>query len=294
MPLPRVRVAGATVGHVLGVRVLVVADSHLSERTPEAAEHWATVLAYIQADPPDLVVHAGDISADGSQRPTDLGYAHDQLQRVAAPLHVVPGNHDVGDNPGLYGPQRPVVDAERLGRFRALFGTDRFSVAAGHWRVVGIDAQLFGVGGVEETDQWDWLDAELTAAGPTTPVVLVSHKPLVPPAGDHDRPARYVPAPARDRLLALCDRADVRLVVSGHVHQSLRHQVDGRGHVWAPTTWAVLPDARQPPVGDKVPGLLELWLDGDGASDAVLRHPPGIRPRVIGVDAANPYADLPH
>lgn len=50
--------------------------------------------------------------------------------------------------------------------------------------------QLFGVGGVEEAGQWGCLDAELTAAGRTTPVVLVSHKPLVPPrATTTDPPA---------------------------------------------------------------------------------------------------------
>jgi 3',5'-cyclic AMP phosphodiesterase CpdA len=273
---------------VLGVRVVVVADSHLSERTPEAAEHWGAVLAHLAADPPALVVHAGDISADGSSRPTDLGYAHGQLQRVTAPLVAVPGNHDVGDNPGLFGPQRAAVDADRLNAYRSLFGLGRFSEAVGRWRIVGIDSQLFGVGGVEEAGQWSWLEGELADAG-GTPVVLVSHKPLVPPPGDHDRPARYVPAPARDRLLALLDAATVPLVVSGHVHQSLRHEAGGRLHVWAPTTWAVLPDNRQRPVGEKKPGILELALADDGRCAVEVLRPPGLRPRVIGVDAVNPY-----
>jgi 3',5'-cyclic AMP phosphodiesterase CpdA len=269
------------------MRVVVVADSHLSERTPEAGEHWGAVLAYLAADPPDLVVHAGDISAAGSRQPTDLGHAHALLQRVPAPLVVVPGNHDVGDNPGIYGPQRPAVDYERLNDFRALFGADRFSVGVGGWRVVGIDSQLFGVGG-EEATQWDWLEGELAAAGRATPVVVVSHKPLVPAPGDHDRPSRYVPPAARDRLLARFADADVRLVVTGHVHQSLRHEWQGRTHLWVPTTWAVRPDAEQRAVGDKVPGLLELNLDGDGAWEAEVCHPPGVRRLVIGVDAADP------
>lgn len=83
------------------MRVVVVADTHLSDRTPEASEHWGAILADLDAHPPALVVHAGDISADGSSVPTDLGFAHDQLARLTAPLAVVPGNHDVGDNPGI-------------------------------------------------------------------------------------------------------------------------------------------------------------------------------------------------
>jgi alkaline phosphatase D len=209
---------------------------------------------------------------------------------VAAPLAVVPGNHDVGDNPGLYGPQRPAVDAGRLGAYRSLYGSGRFSVAVGAWRVVGIDSQLFGVGGGEEAGQWSWLADELAGAG-AAPVVLVSHKPLVPAPGDADRPARYVPPAARARLLALLDGATVPLVVSGHVHQSLRHEAGGRLHVWAPTTWAVQPDARQVPVGEKLPGVVELTLADDGTSAVEVRRPPGLRTRVIGVDVASPYGE---
>lgn len=278
----------ASLPRVLGMRVVVVADTHLSDRTPEASEHWGAIVADLEAHPPALVVHAGDISADGSSVPTDLGSAHDQLARVTAPLAVVPGNHDVGDNPGIYGPQRPAVDADRLNAFRSLFGPGHFSVPVGSWRVVGIDSQLFGVGGVEEAGQWAWLEAELAGAG-AAPVMLVSHKPLLPAPGDEDRAARYVPPAARHRLLALLDTATVPLVVSGHVHQSLRHEAGGRLHLWAPTIWAVQPDARQRPVGEKLPGLLELELADDGRYTAEVRHPSGLRRRVIGVDAANPY-----
>lgn len=42
-------------------------------------------------------------------------------------------------------------------------------------------------------------------------------------------------------------------------------------------------------MGEKLPGLLELGLADDGRCTAEVRHPPGLRRRVIGVDAVNPY-----
>ena len=41
-------------------RVVVVADTHLSDVTPEADRNWAAVVADLAADPPEAVVHAGD------------------------------------------------------------------------------------------------------------------------------------------------------------------------------------------------------------------------------------------
>lgn len=270
-------------------RVTVVSDSHISDRTPEASANWDAVVDHVAATGPDLVVHAGDVSADGSRRPEDLALASAHLDRLAAPAVVVPGNHDVGDTPslgpGLEGP----LDGDRLDRFRGAFGADRFSARAGRWRVVGLDAQLLGAGSAAEAEQWEWLEGELDGGAGASPVAIVSHKPLVPAAGDGDRRHRYVPPAARHRLLALLDAADVRLIVTGHVHQRLRHRRAGAAHVWAPTTWAVLPERLQATVGDKTCGLVELTLRDDGRADVATLAPPGLRNYTLGVDATDPY-----
>jgi 3',5'-cyclic AMP phosphodiesterase CpdA len=273
---------------VASARVIVVSDSHLSERTPEASAHWDAVVQHLAAAEPDLVVHAGDISADGADRAADLAFARRRLDQVTAPLALVPGNHDIGDTPVAAAGHGPSVDAERLARFRDEVGADRFAVGLGPWRVVGLDAQLLAAGSDDEAEQWDWLEREL-ATGSAAPLVLVLHKPLVPVPGDTDRPARYIPPPARDRLLALLGTVDVRLVVSGHVHQALRHHEAGLDQVWVPSTWAVLPDSLQPTVGDKVAGLVELVLHDDGRLDVATLVPAGVRRLVVGVDIEDPY-----
>jgi 3',5'-cyclic AMP phosphodiesterase CpdA len=271
-------------------RVLVVSDSHLSARTPEAVTNWDAVVDHVAVTAPDLVVHAGDVSAQGADRANDLEFAAGHLARLAVPLGVVPGNHDVGEPPGLPG-RESVVDDDRVAAFRAAFGADRFACRAGRWAVVGIDVQVLGSDTAAEAEQWRWLHRVLAGDG-AGPTAVVLHKPLaVPPADRPGRPARYVQPDAARRLAPLLAAAGVRVVVSGHVHQWLRHEPDGRLHLWAPTTWAVLPDGWQPAVGEKRTGALELALHDDGRVDVALIRPTGLRQQVLGDGTvADPYS----
>jgi 3',5'-cyclic AMP phosphodiesterase CpdA len=288
---------------MVGTRVLVVSDSHLSPRTPQALSNWERVLAHVVADRPALVVHAGDISTDGANLAADLAYARHQLARSERPLYAIPGNHDIGENPhaGYTGyPDEPVdidapqplVSPDRLARYRDNLGTDHWWVDLPGWRLVGLNAQLFGSELRDEQAQWSWLDAALdrTATGPRR-VVLFVHKPLVPsPSRPADSsPGRYVPQPARDRLLDLIARAPVAAVVSGHAHQFCHHQLDEIDHIWAPSTWATIPDRYQPVIGDKVCGVVELTLHDDGTTQTELILPYGIVQQAIVDDVPDPY-----
>ena len=107
--------------------------------------------------------------------------------------------------------------------------------------------------------------------------------------GELDQPKRYVVGPTRQRLLDLMDANDVTLVVSGHVH---RWRVAGnadRRHVWAPSTWACLPDSIQPRIGTKVTGLVEMEITGDMLPTARLVRPVGLTNLTIGEHFDSPY-----
>ena len=56
---------------------------------------------------------------------------------------------------------------------------------------------------------------------------------------------------------------DLRIVVSGHVHQYLDRNIDGVRHFWVPSTAFFLPDSIQERVGEKVTGLGLLELSSE-------------------------------
>jgi hypothetical protein len=157
------------------------------------------------------------------------------------------------------------------------------------WRLVGVDIQLLASDLDGAGDRWDWL-AEALATD--TPTVLFLHRPLFPLAPtDVDAPVRYVGEPHRSRLDALIASSAVRLVACGHVHQWRHADVDGRSHVWAPSTWAWLPDRVQPVLGTKVLGVVEHELHDDGRLTSSLQHVAGIAHVAIHDDFVSPYGD---
>jgi 3',5'-cyclic AMP phosphodiesterase CpdA len=270
-------------------QVVVVSDSHFSERTPEAERNWSAVLRHVEAAQPDLVVHVGDLTVDGAHRPEELDLAKEQLDRLPRPWRAVPGNHDVGENPTADAAARDEVTAERLARWRAVLGADHWAADIGPWRVVGLDALLFGSGIAAEDDQWAFLEDTL---GRRRNTVLVTHKPLT---ADNDELAtapayRFVPAPARQRLVELSRAGGVEIVLSGHVHQQRALEAAGLRHLWVTTTWAVLPDWLQAPVGAKRCGLVELELAAPGAGpSARFVEPDGMAQLMLGDDIPSPY-----
>lgn len=204
---------------MVATRVLVVSDSHLSSRTPEAVANWDSVVAHIAADEPDIVVHAGDVSTDGAEVGDDLAFARTQVERCVRPLYVLPGNHDLGDNPHAGNPRirpevtvgggqrsnadpradgdaasdgagdeptdtgqgghEPLIRAETLARYREHLAPDRWTVDIPGWRLIGLNALLFDSGLDDEDDQWAWLDAQVGDVGRRQRIGLFVHKPVV-------------------------------------------------------------------------------------------------------------------
>ncbi len=265
----------------------MVADSHLSRRAAEAERNWSAVVDHVRRTGPELVVHVGDLSLDGAHDAGDLDYARAHLDRLApTPWVAVPGNHDIGDNPIPGADPTDVVTEERLGPWTRWVGPHWWATDVGDWRLVGVNAQLFGSGLPAEDQQWTWLEGVVGASATRErPLALVSHKPLQ--ASDEELatapPVRFVPTPARDRLRDLLDDVPVNpLVVSGHVHQFRSLDLDGTSHVWAPTTWAILPDSWQATIGTKRCGVVHLELSDTVAHRLV--EPDGLRQLVVGED----------
>ena len=267
----------------------MVSDTHLSSRTPEAEANWAAVVALVAGGGFDLVVHVGDLTLDGPAAPGELTDARRRLDALSVPWVAVPGNHDVGDNPGVS--PGPATSAPLVERWTAAIGPDRWDVAVDGWTLLGVNAKLFGSDSPAEAAQWEWLDERLGSHSPDRPIVFVCHKPISAAADELEAAPRhrFVPAPARERLQAQFTDRRVPVVVSGHVHQFRVLERDGRHNVWAPSTWAVLPDT-QTTLGLKQCGVVALDLYADGTVHHELLRPPGMAQLMLTVDIADPYA----
>ena len=242
------------------MRVILVSDTHLSPAAPEAEANWDAVLRYVGANAPDVVIHLGDLSLDGAHNAGDLHYGRRQLDRLPVPWHAVPGNHDIGDNPWPGTPGDFTVDAGRCQRWLDIVGADHWSLTVNGWTLLAINAQLAGSGLEAEAGQWSWLREQLSGISDSQRVALITHKPVTATDTElADSPAyRFLPRSARDRL-------------------------------WAPSTWAVLPDQVQPVLGTKRCGIVSLDLGSGTSPEPVLVEPDGIAQLTVGTDIPDPY-----
>jgi hypothetical protein len=98
-------------------------------------------------------------------------------------------------------------------------------------------------------------------------VALFLHKPLFLNLPDDAELAetaiRYVPQPARRRVIEMFGTIDWRLVGSGHVHQRRDFTHRGVRHIWAPSAGFVIPDDKQVVIGIKETGLVEYRFRPD-------------------------------
>ena len=234
------------------MRIALVSDTHLSPNDALLEQNWRAVAAWIEALRPDLLVHLGDISANGAHDPAELAHARAVIAAPACDVLFLPGNHDIGD---AGAPDEP-LESRSLAAYRRAFGPDRWSLQTAGWQLLGLNAQLLGDPGEEAQAQWAWLAESL--AGSEAPLGVMSHKPLRPYGPES--PGRYPDPAARQRLLDMLRARDLRFVVSGHTHQSLGFRAAGARHVWAPSVAFVIPDAIQAPVGAKRVGAMLLEL----------------------------------
>jgi 3',5'-cyclic AMP phosphodiesterase CpdA len=260
------------------LKILQISDTHLSQSRPEYIENWHICAAVIAERAPDLVINSGDITLNGAEDDNELVLARQLHDALPAEWHVLAGNHDVGDSPGtgFANPPKPIVDRERLDRFERHFGRDHWLLDKGGWRLIGLNAQLWRSGLEAEAAQEAFL-AEAVEAAAGRPVAVFIHQPLFNENAEEDsEPNRFPQNPERGRLLHAMAGGDVRLIASGHIHLWRDVILDGRRHVWAPSSAFIINAGIASDLGEKKHGLVELTLHEDGTSHALLIEPAGI------------------
>jgi 3',5'-cyclic AMP phosphodiesterase CpdA len=198
------------------MRIVQITDSHILEpgllwkdRVDTAAALRAAV-ARVNAHAPDLVVHSGDVTEDGT--PEQCALAAEILAGLTAPLRVLPGNHDdraalraafpaqVWEGPGL-----------------------NFALEAEGLRVVGLDTVDPGeTAGRLDAARLGWLGEALAGEKPT--LVFAHHPPCALGLPMMDA----WPFAGGEALAALlAGRRDVLRIACGHVHAQVDAHVAG-------------------------------------------------------------------
>ncbi|MBM4012914.1 MAG: metallophosphoesterase [Planctomycetes bacterium] len=240
------------------LRIAHLTDIHVQPER-ESAAGLASCFAHVQsladrgAAAADLIVTGGDtimdcMEADDARTKTQWDLWR-KVKADACSLEVrsVVGNHDVwgwtkarakttGTEP-LYGKKWA---CEQFGRALPYESFDR-----GGWHIVLLDSvypHADGYIGRLDDAQWDWLDKDLAAVPATTPVILVSHIPILsvhPLAsttaahpGTDGKPSFalsgglvHVDHPRFQELFAR--RPNVKACLSGHLHVVERVEFGG-------------------------------------------------------------------
>jgi 3',5'-cyclic AMP phosphodiesterase CpdA len=217
-----------------------------------------------------LVIHTGDVTVDGADVEQDLQHAAELMRRLDVPFRAVPGNHDVGD---VGHPHQPVTD-DRLARWRAYFGADRWFEDVEGFRLIGFDAMLLGSGHPEEATQADWLAAVMESAEGRR-IAWFLHRPLFVDAPDEGDTGYWSVKPqARARLIELSRRHCVALVASGHLHKAHDATRDGTRYLWAPaSSFLVGPEIEPAMLGEKRLGAVRYELDGAALKAEIIDVP---------------------
>jgi 3',5'-cyclic AMP phosphodiesterase CpdA len=254
-------------------RLTQISDTHLGRRFPGLIANFERVSEHIDADRPDLVVNTGDVSFDGPTSRDDVEFAKSLHDALPVACRYIPGNHDIGDNPTAIGPapKPPVTEAHRR-QFCEVIGDDHWSFEAAGWCFIGLNTLVMNSGLACEAEQFDWLASEVSRIN-GGPVALFLHKPLFLHLPDDAELAetaiRYVPQPARGRLIEMFGAVDWRLVGSGHVHQRRDFTFGRVRHIWAPSAGFIIPDDRQEVIGIKETGIVEYCFRPDSVE---VRH----------------------
>jgi len=254
------------------MKIALVADTHLSPSDAVLAQNWKCVGHWLFSSEPDLVVHLGDITANGVDHPAEFAHARALIGETGHDVLFLPGNHDIGDNPYDETAPEERLNPARLAAYRRIFGPDWWSIHVEGWQMLGLNAQLLGTSSEDEAAQEAWLEETLAAGD--GPLGVMIHKPLlrVGPAGAL---GRYPPDAARTRILSRLQDRDLRFVVSGHTHQALSSKDGGTEHVWVPSVAFCFPEALQKTVGEKRVGAMLLEL-GDGEHRFDIAAPMGL------------------
>lgn len=208
---------------------VVVADTHTNQAEDESTSPFAShrlanarcrhVLTEIDSLDPVFVVHLGDIVHPVPELPT-YGAAANAFKQTAqclrAPLHVVPGNHDIGDKVIAWSPAGAITD-QKIALYEEHFGPHYYSVDSQGLHLIVVNAPLINSGLSGEADQKTWLEADLASNQGKRTFMFIHHPPFI---SEPDEAHFYdnIDEPGRSWLLDLIAEHNIEALFCGHIH----------------------------------------------------------------------------
>lgn len=163
---------------------------------------------------PDAVLVSGDLTDDGSEEHYRI--ARELLERLDAPLFVLPGNHDDRGN------LRQAFDLPGEGDEPV-----NYTAEVGALRLVCFDSNVPGQdAGSYDRERLAWLD-EALAEQPEAPTLLALHHPPLP-TGITEWDEINLTAADRKAMADLVVRhPQLRLITGGHLHRTVAGAIGG-------------------------------------------------------------------
>jgi 3',5'-cyclic AMP phosphodiesterase CpdA len=237
----------------LRFRFVVIADTHVNQEEGRSASPFAVnalanartryVIEEVNRLAPPFVIHLGDIVHPVPELPS-YAVAARRFKQLAkslkARLHLVAGNHDVGDKPVAWMPAGNVTE-EFVQVYRATFGKDYYSFDANGCHFIIINAQIINSGFDCEREQREWLERDLEENARKRTFVAIHYPPFV---SDRQERSNYdnIDEPGRSWLVGLIERHRPEALFCGHVHNFWYHRIGSTECYLLPSTAFVRQD----------------------------------------------------
>jgi 3',5'-cyclic-AMP phosphodiesterase len=241
-----------------GLQVVQLSDTHLyadlegklvGVTTSRSLRSVLAAIGNLQPRP-DLLLLTGDLSQDESLE--SYQYLQTWLVKLGIPNYWLPGNHDCL-------PQMQAAITTQL-------CSQRQSFYKGGWKFLLLNSQAVGkVHGEFSPQTLMWLELELQA-DPDSPTLIACHHPPIPVGSPWiDKISLQNPEP----FLALVERyPQIKVVLSGHVHQPSRQELKGISYLTCPSTCIQFQGQSDAfAISPQSPGCRRLTLHADGHFD---------------------------
>jgi hypothetical protein len=207
----------------------IIADGHVNPQEDTSSSPWESnrlangrnrfVVSELNRIAPAFVIHLGDMVHPVPNSPayqTAINQFQSIFNQLKAPIHFVPGNHDVGDKPSSWVPAGP-VNENYLTSYRRHFEKDYFSFDYENCNFVFVNCQLLGSDLPDEEDQFKWLNKNLQDHSGKRNFVFIHYPPFISDSAETEH-YDNLKEPERSNFLKIIRSSNVEALFSGHVH----------------------------------------------------------------------------